>query len=47
MKNLNQEQMELFNTLIRLGDSKELALKTVLEQEKKETSEIYYMAYCL
>lgn len=43
---LTKEQQELFNALIRLGNSKELALKTVLEQDKKE-SEIYYQAYNL
>ena len=42
--NLTNEQKNLFNTLVRLGDSKELALKTVLNQEEKET-EMYEMAY--
>lgn len=44
---LTKKQQELFETLVRLGDSKELALKTVLEQEKKEESEMYYQAYNL
>lgn len=44
---LTKEQKELFETLIRLGDSKELALKTVLEQNKKEASKMYYQAYNL
>ena len=44
---LTKKQQELFETLVKLGDSKELALKTVLEQENKEGSEMYYQAYCL
>ena len=46
MKNLTKEQSELFTTLLRLGDSKEIALKTVLDQKEKDTS-MYYSAYCL
>jgi hypothetical protein len=42
--NLTTEQKNLFNTLVRLGDSKELALKTVLEQKEKNT-EMYQIAY--
>ena len=41
---LTNEQKDLFNTLVRLGDSKELALETVLNQEEKET-EMYEIAY--
>lgn len=47
MTTLTKAQTELFNTLVRLGDSKELALKTVITEEKKENSEMYYKAYCL
>ena len=46
MKNLTKEQQDLFETLVRLGDSEELALKTVLKQEQNN-SELYYKAYCI
>ena len=42
--NLTNEQKDLFNTLVRLGDSKKLALETVLKEDKKET-EMYEIAY--
>lgn len=45
MKNLTAKQQDLFETLVRLGDSKEFALETVLKQEKKESSELYRLAY--
>ncbi|WBC28466.1 hypothetical protein RPMD05_8 [Rhodobacteraceae phage LS06-2018-MD05] len=47
MKNLTKSEQELFNSLVKLGDSKELALETVLSERNKETSNIYYQAYCL
>lgn len=47
MKRLTKKQREEFEILVRLGDSKELALKTVLSKEKKEASEMYYNAYCI
>ena len=45
MKNLNETQIKLYNSLVRLGDSKELALKTVLAEKEKETK-MYQLAYC-
>ena len=44
MKNLTAEQQRMFESLVSLGDSKELALKTVLEL-KVNDSEMYYAAY--
>ena len=44
IKNLTKNQLSTFNTLVRLGDSKELALKTVLEMQEFN-SEIYKLAY--
>lgn len=43
---LTAEQQRMFESLVRLGDSEELALKTVLEQ-KENNSDMYYQAYCL
>lgn len=46
MKNLTEKQKKTYESLIRLGDSKELALKTVLEMVKEEEpSEMYQIAY--
>tara|TARA_R110000772_G_C12983802_1_gene406187 strand:- start:109 stop:255 length:147 start_codon:yes stop_codon:yes gene_type:complete len=46
MTTLTPEQKKLYKTLIRLGDSKELALKTVLNQKlQNKDSEIYRIAY--
>ncbi len=47
---LTNSQKELFDSLVRLGDSKDLALKTVLDKrrfnpETKETSSMYEFAY--
>lgn len=47
MKNLTKSQKELFKTLVRLGDSKELALKTVLEHNPKNNDIFCYNAYCI
>jgi len=44
MKNLTQTQKDTFNRLVQLGDSKELALKTVLEMKTRNT-ETYQIAY--
>jgi hypothetical protein len=44
---LTTEEQRLFESLVRLGDSKELALETVLSQRNKEQSNMYYQAYCL
>ena len=44
MKNLTTEQKETVRILIELGDSKELAIKTVLETVKHD-DEIYQIAY--
>jgi len=42
---LTKEQQELFNTLVRLGDSKELALSTVLSTKTDKNTDIYQTAY--
>ncbi len=44
---LTTEETRLFESLVRLGDSKELALETVLSGRNKEESEMYYQSYCL
>lgn len=43
------KSIETFNSLVRLGDSKGLAMATVIADKynTKEESEIYYQAYCL
>ena len=43
-KQLTKKQKETYETLIRLGDSEELALKTALSQKEKFNSE-YKLAY--
>ena len=43
---LTTEQQRMFESLVMLGDSEELALKTALEQ-KENDSEMYYQAYNL
>ena len=45
----NTEENELFNTLVQLGDSKGVALFTVISKkyDSKEESEMYYNAQCL
>jgi len=46
MKNLSVEQKRIYEILIKLGDSKELALKTVLNEKlQNKDSEIYRKAY--
>lgn len=46
---LTKKQNELFNSLIRLGDSKNLALRTVLSEEfnpeTKKDNSMYENAY--
>jgi len=43
---LTTKEIETVKTLIRLGDSEELAIKTVLEgREKADNSEFYRIAY--
>jgi len=42
---LNETQIKTFNSLVRLGDSKELALATVLGQKTYENKEFYRNAY--
>lgn len=43
----SEDEQKTFNSLVRLGDSKELALWTVISQRynKVEVSEMYYLAY--
>jgi len=45
MKALTKTQIETYNWLVRTGDSKELALKTVLDQKENESTELYDLAY--
>ena len=45
MKSLTKKQIETYTILVRLGDSKELALKTVLKQQQNESTELYELAY--
>jgi len=46
MKSLTTEETKTVKSLIRLGDSKALAVKTVIENRKDEDSrEIYILAY--
>lgn len=46
MENLTEKETKLLKSLIRLGDSKKLALKTVLAGRKKNFStEMYELAY--
>jgi len=45
IENLTAAQLKSFNSLVRLGDSKELALKTVLEMQVNTDSQIYQLAY--
>ena len=44
MENLTKEQQETVKTLVRLGDSLELAIETVLNI-KKVDAEFYRQAY--
>ena len=44
MTTLTKEQKDLFETLVRLGDSEELAMKTVVN-EKDNDSTMYETAY--
>jgi hypothetical protein len=45
IENLTKSQLETFNSLLRLGDSKELALKTVLEINDNTDTDFYELAY--
>jgi hypothetical protein len=47
LNGFNQEEENTFNTLVRLGDSKEVALWTVIavRYNKVEVSEMYNLAY--
>lgn len=43
---MTKEELETIKTLVRLGDSEELAIKTVLaNREKQDTNEFYRNAY--
>lgn len=44
---LTKSQFETYTILVRLGDSKELALKTILEQKEisASNSKMYQQAY--
>jgi hypothetical protein len=43
-KQLTEKQQEIYEILVRLGDSKELAFKTALAEKVKDNSE-YHLAY--
>lgn len=43
MANLTNKELETFKILVRLGDSKELALKTVLSERQKQTNNQFYI----
>ena len=45
MNTLTAEQTKTINALIRLGDSKELAIKTVLSKEVFDNDAVYRLAY--
>jgi len=48
LENLNKKETETYNILVRLGDSPELAYKTVIaDREKPDNYDSYYEAYCL
>lgn len=48
MNELTNKEQETVKILVRLGDSLELAIKTVLAERNKKTDyEFYYNAYCL
>ena len=48
-KDSENESIELFDSLVRLGDSKGLALATAIAEKynKKDNYETYYNAYCI
>lgn len=45
LKDLNQNQLDLYTRLKRLGDDHKLALKTALEYTPQESNEMYELAY--
>ena len=45
MENLTQKQKEEVKVLVRLGDTLELAIETVLNTSDVETSNLYQIAY--
>ena len=48
MNNLTQKEQDQVKRLIKLGDSLELAIKTVLDlRDEPDNTEFYYNAYCL
>lgn len=48
MTNLTQKEQDQVKRLIKLGDSLELAIKTVLDlRDEPDNTEFYYNAYCL
>lgn len=46
LKNMTDKQQKEVAILMQLGDSLELAIKTVLSK-KECSSEMYYQAYCI
>ena len=42
MKNLTAKEIETLNILVRLGDSKELALATVISERENEVNVTFY-----
>ena len=46
INNMTENEKRLFETLITLGDSKKMAVATVInERSKKDNSDFYKMAY--
>lgn len=48
LSDLSKEESKTFDSLVRLGDSVELALWTIehMERAKEDNSEFYRNAYC-
>lgn len=45
IEKLTEEQKKTFNSLVRLGDSEELALETVLNEKQLSDISFYEFAY--
>lgn len=45
IENLTKDQKKTFYSLVKLGDSEELALKTVLNKKQRDDNSFYELAY--
>ena len=45
IEKLTEEQKKTFNSLVKLGDSEELALETVLNKKQLSNNSFYEFAY--